>query len=276
MSNKLANLGDDIEDKAINEEQMKVLKNVSTCDFIAMRRLFEQSKETVVTTSLIFTSNHLLKSFEKTEAYKRRVVWCPMFNKVDKKDPLFITKQTTPEALEYWLKLIIEAYLRLYENKKFTDSEKVIDYNEKYHEENNGTLTFIRDRTPDYFIGKRPPQVYDDYVIWAEENFGEGAAQSKKILKETIQAELSLIVKDKKVNGVTAKVYAEKQWSFERKDEVKELSNLLLLKDIKFVSNDQQDYIRRLERAYEQQQNELERLKNKLEGIKEYYPELFR
>jgi hypothetical protein len=35
---------------------------------------------------------------------------------------------------------------------------------------------------------------------------------------------------------------------------------MLSLRDIKFVCNDQQDYIRRLERAYEQQQKEIERL----------------
>jgi putative DNA primase/helicase len=210
MANKLVNLGDDIEDRAINEKQMKVLKNVSTCDFVAMRRLFEQSTETVVTTSLIFTSNHLLKSFEKSDSYKRRVCWMPMFTKPTKKDPTFITKLTTPEALEYWLKLIFEAYFRLYEKHGFTDSEKVTDYNEKYHEENNGTLTFIRDRVKEDFIGKRPPEIYEEYVTWAEENFGEGAVQSKKILKESVQIELGLVVKDKKVNGRTAKVYMEK------------------------------------------------------------------
>lgn len=210
MANKLVNLGDDIEDRAINEKQMKVLKNVSTCDFVAMRRLFEQSKETVVTTSLIFTSNHLLKSFEKSDSYKRRVCWMPMFTKPQKKDPQFISKLTTPEALEYWLKLIFEAYFRLYENSGFTDSNKVTDYNEKYHEENNGTLTFVRDHEPEDFVGKRPPEVYEEYTTWAEENFGEGAVQSKKILKETIQIEMGLVVKDKKVNGRTAKVYMKK------------------------------------------------------------------
>ena len=62
LQNKLVNLGDDIQDEAINNEQMKVLKNISTCDFVATRNLFEQSKEVELTLSLIFTSNHVLKS----------------------------------------------------------------------------------------------------------------------------------------------------------------------------------------------------------------------
>jgi uncharacterized protein YacL (UPF0231 family) len=38
---------------------------------------------------------------------------------------------------------------------------------------------------------------------------------------------------------------------------------LLSLKDIKFVSNDQQDYIRRLEREYEKQQKEITWIKER-------------
>lgn len=205
LAGKLVNLGDDIEDKAINEKQMKALKNISTCDFVASRELFKQSKEVVMTCSLIFTSNHLLKSFEKGESYKRRVIWCPMFGKVEKKDPMFITKLTTPEALEYWVKLMVDAYYDLYKKAGFTESEKVTEYNASYHEENNGTLTFIRDYDAEYFIGKRPPVVYDEYQTWAEENGVN--VQSKKILRETLEAIMGLIVKDKSVNGKTAKVY---------------------------------------------------------------------
>ena len=47
------------------------------------------------------------------------------------------------------------------------------------------------------------------------------------------------------------------------------------LKDLKFISNDQSDYVRRLERAYEQLAEENKKQKEKLNGIKEYYPELF-
>jgi putative DNA primase/helicase len=208
LAGRLVNLGDDIEDKAINEKQMKVLKNISTCDFVSSRELFKQSKEVVMTTTLIFTSNHLLKSFEKGESYKRRVVWCPMFGKILKKDAHFITKLTSAAAIEYWVKLIMDAYFDLYKNAGFTESEKVSEYNHSYHEENNGTLTFIRDHKPEDFIGLRPPLVYEEYETWAEEN--GVTVQSKKILRETLETEMGLVVKAKLVNGKTAKVYMEK------------------------------------------------------------------
>lgn len=207
LQHRLANLGDDIEDKAINEKQMKALKNISTCDYVSYRELFKQSKEIVVTTSLIFTSNHLLKSFEKGESYQRRVMWCPMFGVVKEKDPSFIDKLSTPEALQYWVRLMFEGYFRLYENKKFTFSQKVEDYNKEYHEQNNGCLTFVRDHKIEDFIGLRPPSVYEIYKTWVEENRGEGEAQSKRILKETIQSVMGLKVTTKKINGKTADVW---------------------------------------------------------------------
>jgi putative DNA primase/helicase len=208
LQGKLANLGDDIEDKAINEKQMKALKNISTCDYVSSRELYKQSKEVVVTTSLIFTSNHLLKSFEKGESYKRRVIWMPMFGKVTKKDPNFITNLTSPEALEYWVRLMVEAYFSLYDNARFTESEKVNEYNRAYHEENNGCLTFVNDHDATDFEGLRPPEVYDMYEQWATDN--GVTVQSKKILRETLEIALGLVVKDKKVNGKTQKVYVLK------------------------------------------------------------------
>jgi putative DNA primase/helicase len=205
LQGKLANCGDDIEDKAINEKQMKALKNISTCDYVSSRQLYQQSTEVVVTTSLIFTSNHLLKSFEKGESYKRRVVWMPMFGKVTKKDPQIITKLTSDKAKGYWVRLMVEAYFRLHENAGFTESQKVAKYNHSYHEENNGTLMFVRDHKPEDFEGLRPPEVYDMYEIWATEN--GITVQSKKILNETLDIELGIKAISTKVGGKSARVY---------------------------------------------------------------------
>lgn len=209
MKGKLANLGDDIQDEPINNEQMKMLKNISTCDRIELRKLYEGAKSTSLSTSLIFTSNHILKSFEKGTAYKRRVDWLPMYTKPTKKDPLFITKLTTKEALEYWLRLIIEGYHRLYKNHKFTHSEIVAEFNERYHEGNNTALGYIREMQPEDILGKRAPEVYEPYEIWCEEN-GENV-QSVKQFKDTIDEVFGFHIKPKKINGKTQRVYVERE-----------------------------------------------------------------
>lgn len=205
MQGKLANLGDDIEDEPLDNQKMKLLKNISTCDYVSTRELFKQSREVELTLSLIFTSNHVLKSFEKGESYKRRVIWMPMYSRPKKKDPKFISKVTSPEALQYWMKLMVDGYYRLYENKTFTSPLIVEAYNNAYHEENNGTLTFIEDHTPEDFIGKRTPEVYEQYEAWADEN--GITVQSSKILKNTIKEVMMLEPKGTRINKATAKLY---------------------------------------------------------------------
>jgi putative DNA primase/helicase len=205
LQNKLVNLGDDVQDEAINNEQMKVLKNISTCDFVSTRNLFEMSKEVELTLSLIFTSNHVLKSFEKGESYKRRVDWLPMFSKPTKKDKRFIDKLTTPDALKYWMKLIVEGYMRLYQNEGFTHSPIVAQYNLKYHELNNNCIEFLQDFDPAHFEGKRAPESYEEYSIWAEENGLN--THSKKLFQDSMKKVLGLEIGKTNRNGKSIRCY---------------------------------------------------------------------
>ena len=205
MLNKLVNLGDDVQDEAINNEQMKILKNISTCDYVASRNLFEMSKDVELTTSLIFTSNHILKSFEKSHAYKRRVQWCPMFSKPTTKDKRFIEKLTTPDALKYWMKLIVEGYQRLYKNDGFTESPVVKKYNEDYHAMNNNCIEFLQDFDPAHFEGKRAPESYEEYSIWAEE-CGLNV-HSRKLFAETMKQVHNLEIKKTTRNGKSTRIY---------------------------------------------------------------------
>ncbi|MEI2358897.1 DUF5906 domain-containing protein [Mesobacillus zeae] len=56
---KLANCGDDIEDKTIDTEKMKMLKNLSAYDVISFRELYKKSKNEAPIASYIFSTNHL-------------------------------------------------------------------------------------------------------------------------------------------------------------------------------------------------------------------------
>jgi putative DNA primase/helicase len=206
MQNKLVNLGDDLESEVINNEQMKILKNISTCDYVSTRNLFEQSKDIELTISLIFTSNHILKSFEKGESYRRRVDWLPIYSKPKKKDKNFIAKITTPEALQYWMKLIVDGYKRLYKNESFTESKIVIEFNEKYHDMNNNITEFLRDFKQAYFLGKRSPEVYAEYEIWAEES-GLNVL-GKKLFQETMLKVHRLEIQKKTINNRSVRIYA--------------------------------------------------------------------
>ena len=205
MQNKLCNLGDDVSDEAINNEQMKMLKNISTCDFVSIRNLFEQSRDVELSLSLIFTSNHILRSWEKGEAYRRRVQWLPIFTKPIRKDKNFISKVTTAESLQYWMKLIVEAYERLYKQEEFTESPAVAEFNAKYHEMNNNCIEYLQDYDQDHFIGKRAPEAYEEYEIWAEENGLN--VHSKKLFQDSMGKVLKLEIKKTNKNGKSIRCY---------------------------------------------------------------------
>ena len=212
MKGKLANLGDDIQDGVIDDKMMKVLKNISTCDFVATRELYESSESISFTNSLIFTSNHMIKSFEKGDSWKRRVMWLPMYSTVSEKnkDNRFISKQTSEEALEYWVSQMVQGYMRLYENNRFTDSHLVESENERYHQENNGMLLFLEDYPVEQLLGKRYMEVYtNNYVPWVEENGGN--VQSQKAFKEAVMEVYGLDVQPRKVNGKNQRVFVERK-----------------------------------------------------------------
>lgn len=203
---KLANLGDDLQDQSINDKDMKILKNISTCDYIATRELYKSAENMYFTGSLIFTSNHILKSWEKGESYKRRVMWLPMYSKVKKKDPLFITKLTTEEALEYWIKLIVEGYFRLYENGKFTESERVEKFNEEYHRENNPALEFVEGAKLEDYENKPLREIYDAYKDWCEDN---AVNYSSNMIKETLKSVYGLNSGIKWINGKSTRCFVK-------------------------------------------------------------------
>lgn len=205
LHGKLCNLGDDLQDEPINNDEMKLLKNISTCDGIMMRKLYENAQDVQFSCSLIFTSNHIIKSFEKSDAYRRRVDWMPIFTKPKTKDRRFISKITTEEALKYWIRLIVEAYQRLYKNSNFTKSEIVDKYNQRYHEENDNTLVFTKELHDNEIENRKPKEVYDDYVVWCDEN-GEKPL-SQKQLRQNILAQRGYDSIPTKIHGKTARVF---------------------------------------------------------------------
>ena len=165
LTGKLVNLGDDVEDKPIGKTQFKHIKNITSADTVTIRRLYKEAESVVLQAKLIYTSNSDLRTFDKGHALERRMCWVPMFNTVRKPDPNFITKMTTPEALEYWMKLMVEAYVRLYKHGR-TESKICADYNGEYHRHNDISKMFIEALEKDDFHYKTRQEVLDMFDKW--------------------------------------------------------------------------------------------------------------
>jgi putative DNA primase/helicase len=134
-----------------------------------------------------------LKAREKGESWKRRVDWVPMYPTPKKKDARLIEKLTEPAALQYWMKLLVDAYKRLYKNEAFTECEKVSSFNESYHIMNNNVNEFLHDFIPEDFIGKQKREAYREYKAWCEQEDEQHLGPEK--FHEELTAKFNLVLK---------------------------------------------------------------------------------
>lgn len=185
---KLANLGDDVSaKKAMDDETTKRLKNITSADSIEFRPLYSNPKKAIISPTLIFTTNKIIKTWEKGNSIKRRIIWCPMLYKPQTKDPKFISKLTTTEALEYWIKLLVEAYQRLYQNKQFTDSKTITDFTEQYHNNNDPVENFVSELNVfEDIIGKTLADLRELYLSYVDDTDSSAPSFPRSRLKEAI------------------------------------------------------------------------------------------
>lgn len=168
---KLANLGDDVSaKKAMDDETTKRLKNITSADSIEFRPVYSNPKKAIIAPTLIFTTNKIIKTWEKGNSIKRRIIWCPMLYKPKTKDPKFISKLTTKEALEYWIRLLVEAYQRLYINKKYTESKTINEFTELYHSNNDPLENFVEElNVMEDIIGKTLNEFRELYLSYIDD-----------------------------------------------------------------------------------------------------------
>lgn len=185
---KLANLGDDVSaKKAMDDETTKRLKNITSADSIEFRPLYSNPKKAIISPTLIFTTNKIIKTWEKGNSIKRRIIWCPMLYKPQTKDPKFISKLTTTEALEYWIKLLVEAYQRLYQNKQFTESKTITEFTEQYHSNNDPVENFVSELNVfEDIIGKTLADLRELYLSYVDDTDSATPSFPRSRLKEAI------------------------------------------------------------------------------------------
>ena len=93
-----------------------------------------------------------------------------MLYKPKTKDPKFISKLTTKEALEYWIRLLVEAYQRLYVNKKYTESKTINEFTELYHSNNDPLENFVEELNVfEDIIGKTLNDFKDLYLSYIDD-----------------------------------------------------------------------------------------------------------
>lgn len=167
ITSKLANIGDDISAEYV--EDSSVFKKLVTGEDITVDKKNEQPYKLRNTAKLIFATNSLPMSSDKSDGFMRRLTIIPFnarFSKDDEDyDPFIIDKLITDEAHSYLLNLGIQGAMRLFENNKFTDSTAVTNILDQYAHDNNNVLGFI-DEFGDKLEGKWSDDAYREYQFW--------------------------------------------------------------------------------------------------------------
>lgn len=169
LEGKLANLGDDISNKYI--EDNSTFKKLVTGEKVNVERKGRDPFDFKNYSKLIFSANELPRINDLSGGLKRRLIFIPFnatFSKKDKDyDPFILDKLTCPDAMEYLLKLALEGLERVLINHSFTYAKICDQVWEEYEQINNPVVAFLEDND----IENEPvKEVYLRYSAWCSEN----------------------------------------------------------------------------------------------------------
>ena len=208
--NKLANIGDDIDDEYINAAGL--FKKVVAGNLITVEKKGKDPFKFHPYTKFLFSANNIPRIKDKTGAVVDRLVIIPFnatFSPTDPDfDPYIKYKLLTDEVMEYLIVLGIEGLKRILKNKDFTASEKVKEELEQYEKKNNPALLYFEDITLDNILNRTTTDVYLKYELWCREN----GFQAKSIVEfgRNLTKKFDLGTQVKYVNGKTQRIYVTK------------------------------------------------------------------
>jgi putative DNA primase/helicase len=208
MVGKLLNAGDDINDNFINDAS-GFKKLVS-----GERTTFEKKGVDAFKFSnyckFIFSANSIPRMKDKTGAVLDRLIIIPFNASFSKKDPDYDphikSKLSTEEAMEYLLQLALDGLKRVLKHNGFSESQKVQEELEKYHEKNDPLIGFMKELDMDVDVYNQPSKdVYTRYKIYCNDN--NLTALAHNAFSENLSRNYGLSTKTAKVNGKSVKVF---------------------------------------------------------------------
>ncbi|MBM7869318.1 putative DNA primase/helicase [Clostridium pascui] len=204
LEGKLANIGDDISNKYI--EDNSTFKKLVTGEKVNVERKGRDPFDFKNYSKLIFSANELPRINDLSGGLKRRLIFIPFnatFSKRDKDyDPFILDKLTSPEAIEYLLKLALNGLNRTLNNHSFTYAKVCDDVWEEYEAINNPVVAFLEDND----IENEPVnEVYLRYSSWCSENGLKSVSKpvfGREVKKQGYNSDTVI-----RVNGKQKRVY---------------------------------------------------------------------
>lgn len=230
---KLLNIGEDIENKPIDNKVFAIVKNITTGETVTKRGMYQtKSSQMVFTTNCIFTSNHRVKSFEKGTSFKRRIYYIPLLrsmfddiknNKNTLFTPEFFKELHGEDVADYIFARLIDTATKMYSTWGFyKDSKRVLEFTNEYHSENDNTSVYVQDILEEMtglsldeknklidtkFINRTKKDVYVDYQVWCD-NEGVNPIALNTLI-DVILKNFGLKVSPRKIAGKSMRVFVE-------------------------------------------------------------------
>lgn len=211
LSNKLANIKDDIADNYMDGLNVSLFKQIVTGNRCRGKFLYQDPFDFYPYATLIFSANSIPRIKDPTGAVTKRMVIIP-FNAVFTKDdpdfdPFINEKLCTPECMEYLIKIGVEALTRVIMRNGFSTCGAADKEMELYKVGNDSVLSFIVEYGEDQIENQTVNSVYSAYELHCSNN---GLRPTTQIMmSKKIKTALGLDVKRSRVNGKLYSVYVK-------------------------------------------------------------------
>jgi putative DNA primase/helicase len=205
MHNKLANIGDDISSKYM--ENSSIFKKVVTGESFVVRKIYQEPFEMSCYATQIFCANTLPQVNDKSDGFTRRLIIVPFNAKFSKSDedynPFIEEDLSTEEAMEYLFKIAIDGLKRLLVNREFTKSEVGEREKQSYLIYNDNVLEYLSEDPK--IDNESIADVYTRYTVWCANN---GVHPVKKIgFSKSIQKHAGYTSTTNYMDGKSVKIY---------------------------------------------------------------------
>lgn len=221
LYNKLANIGDDISDVYIDDNN--IFKTISTGGRLISEKKGKDPFEFEPYCKCIFSTNTIPRTRDKTGAVKRRLVIIPFDRQFTPQDPDFdpyikykiingSEASTVDENMSYLIKVGLAGLERILANNEFTESQRVSEKIDEYDADNNPINYWYeelggRKKAREIIDMSSTSDIYQKYCDFAVDSGLK--AMSKIEFGKTIRNDLQLVTKVVYINGKTVRAYVK-------------------------------------------------------------------
>mgnify|MGYP001394843392 CR=1 FL=1 len=206
LEHKLANIGDDINNKAIKDTG--TLKKLFTGESLLVERKGERPFVLEPYAKMIFSMNDIPKSYDKSDGFYSRMMFVPFNAKFTPEDedfdPHIADKVMTDNAMSYLLNRAIEGVNRLMKRGDFSRPKVVQEAMKKYKQQNSVVLQWYEDcgHDIDYLTEITKEEIYSDFDEWCVNSGVRGYDRLGKIkFYNEVEHLFGLVTQQRRVDG---------------------------------------------------------------------------